>query len=87
MKFDFKALNDKIVNSAVSNLLKRPKNVMNQHPSSNSHFWVFSFRERNFSLKNTANSTVGRLRDKKKKCSTRKGLRVGTGFREFLQTP
>ena len=87
MKFDFKALNDKIVNSAVSNLLKRPKNVMNQHPSSSSHFWVFSFRERNFSLKNTVNPTVGRLRDKKEKCSTRKGLRVGTGFREFLQTP
>ena len=87
MKFDFKALNDKIVNSAVSNLLKRPKNVMNQHPSSSSHFWVFSFRERNFSLKNTANPTVGRLRDKKEKCSTRKGLRVGTGFKEFLQTP
>ena len=50
MKFDFKALIDKIVNSVVSNLLKRPKNVMNQKASSSSHFGFF-FRERNFSLK------------------------------------
>ena len=51
MKFYFKALNEKIVNSAASNLLKRPKNVMNQKASSSSHFWVFFFREINFSLK------------------------------------
>ena len=31
--------------------------------------------------------TVGNLRDKKENCSTRKGLRVGTRFREFPQTP
>ena len=31
--------------------------------------------------------TVGSLRDKKENCSTRIGLRVGTGFREFPQTP
>ena len=31
--------------------------------------------------------TVGSLRDKKESCSTRRGLRVGTGFREFPQTP
>ena len=31
--------------------------------------------------------TVGSLRDKKKNCSTRRGLRVGIGFREFPQTP
>ena len=37
--------------------------------------------------KNTGDSTVGGLRDKKENCSTRRGLRVGTGFREFLQTP
>ena len=32
-------------------------------------------------------STVGGLRDKKESCSTRRGLRVGTRFREFPQTP
>ena len=37
--------------------------------------------------KNTDDPTVGRLRDKKEKCSTRRGLRMVTGFREFLQTP
>ena len=30
--------------------------------------------------------TVDSLRDKKESCSTRRGLRVGTGFREFPQT-
>ena len=30
--------------------------------------------------------TVGSLRDKKENCSTRRGLRVGTRFREFPQT-
>ena len=31
--------------------------------------------------------TVGSLRDKKESCSTRRGLCVGTRFREFPQTP
>ena len=31
--------------------------------------------------------TFGGLRDKKENCSTRRGLRMGTGFREFPQTP
>ena len=31
--------------------------------------------------------TVGSLRDKEENCSTRRGLRVGTIFREFPQTP
>ena len=31
--------------------------------------------------------TIGSLRDKKESCSTRRGFRVGTGFREFPQTP
>ena len=30
--------------------------------------------------------TVGSLRDKKENCSIRRGLRVGTGFKEFPQT-
>ena len=31
--------------------------------------------------------SVDGLQDKKENCSTRRGLRVGTEFREFLQTP
>ena len=31
--------------------------------------------------------TVGSLRDEKESYSTRRGLRVGTRFREFPQTP
>ena len=49
---------------------------------------VFLGRERVFLLsRNTRDPTVGSLRDKKGSCSTRRGLRVGTGFREFSQTP
>ena len=33
------------------------------------------------------NSTVRILRDKKESCSTRRGLRVDSGFREFRQNP
>ena len=33
------------------------------------------------------NPTVRILRDKKESCSTRRGLTVGFGFREFRQTP
>ena len=43
-------------------------------------------RERLLS-KNTGDPTVGSLRDKKENCSTRRGLRVGTRFRDFSQTP
>ena len=31
--------------------------------------------------------TVGSRRDKKQNCSTQRGLRVDSGFREFRQTP
>ena len=44
-------------------------------------------RESLFLSINTGDLTVGGLRDKKENCSTRRGLRVGTRFREFPQTP
>ena len=37
--------------------------------------------------RNTGDPTVDGFRDKKESCSTRKGLRVGTRFKEFRQTP
>ena len=37
--------------------------------------------------RNTGDPTVDGFRDKKESCSTRKGLRVGTGFKEIRQTP
>ena len=40
-----------------------------------------------FISKISGDPTVGSLRDKKESYSTRRGLRVGTGFREFPQTP
>ena len=49
---------------------------------------VFVERERVFLLsKNTGDLTVGSLQDKKENCSTQRGLRVGTRFREFSQNP
>ena len=35
----------------------------------------------------SADRTVGFLRAKKESCSTRLGLRMGTGFGEFRQNP
>ena len=45
-------------------------------------------REREYLLsKIPANPTIGFRRSKKESRSTRRGLRVGTGFEEFRQTP
>ena len=44
-------------------------------------------RERALLSRNTRDPTVGSLWDKKENCSTRRELRVGTGFREFSQPP
>ena len=40
-------------------------------------------RDRALLSRNTRNPTVGDFQDKKKNCSTRRGLRVGTGFVSF----
>ena len=46
------------------------------------------FRERVVLLSRiVGDPTVGGLRDKKESCATQRGLRVGTRFREFPQTP
>ena len=49
-------------------------------------FQIFLEREPLLS-RNMRNPTVGRLRDKKEKCSMRRGFRVDPGFVEFPQTP
>ena len=49
---------------------------------------LFLVRKRVFLLsRNTGDPTVGSLREEKENCSTRRGLLVGTRFREFPQTP
>ena len=47
----------------------------------------FSLEREKLLSKNRGDPTVDSLRDKKENCSTWRGLRVGTGFREFPQTP
>ena len=50
--------------------------------------WFFLFlRERELLSRIVGDPTVGSRRNEKESCSTRRGLRVGTGFKEFRQTP
>ena len=70
-------------------LLQNPKPKKGEKTRESSISGVFEFfleREKLLS-RIPANPTVGSLRDKKESCSTRKGLCVGTKFREFSQTP
>ena len=52
-----------------------------------SGFLIFFLEREKLLYKFSADTTVRILRDKKESCSTRRGLRVGFGFREFRQTP
>ena len=52
-----------------------------------SHFLENSLEREKLLSKISRDPIVGSLQDKKENCSTRRGLRVGTGFREFPQTP
>ena len=59
-----------------------------ERQGTDSGYGFLSSSERVFLLsRNTRDPTIGSLRDKKESCSTQRGLRVGTGFREFPQTP
>ena len=50
-------------------------------------FEFFFLQRKRLLSKFPANPTVGIRRDKKESCSTRKGLRLDSGFKEFRQTP
>ena len=68
-------------------LKKRPKRGKGGRTYSRVRL-IFLEREREPLLSIFAgNPTVGIRREKKESCSTRRGLLVGTGFREFPQTP
>ena len=77
-------------NYSVSSSKRRKGAVSRAGKGEQQQFGVFEFffleRERLLSSF-PANPTVGSRRDKKGSCSTRRGLRVGTGFKEFRQTP
>ena len=71
-----------------SNVKKGEKRELEQGGDAEGLEMVFLVRERVFILsRNTRDPTVGSLRNKKESCSTQRGLRVGTRFREFPQTP
>ena len=52
-----------------------------------SHFCDFILEREHLLSKILGNRTVGILRSKKESRSTRQGQRVGSGFKEFRQTP
>ena len=76
-------LKDKMSNSVVSSKREKGQWLEQKTNAGEQQIFHFIFRERATSLKFSANPTVGSLRDKKKSCSTRRGLHVGTGFEEF----
>ena len=70
-------------------LLQKPKPKKGEKPERAAAVGFLSFfleRERLLS-RIPVNPTVSSLRDNKENCSTRRGLCVSTGFREFPQTP
>ena len=71
----------------VLHLLKRqkPKREMDCGDAVASIFGELLERERALLSRIPGDPTVGRLRDKKEKCSTRRGLRVDSGIRSFFK--
>ena len=74
-------------NSVVSNHSKRNKKRELKGKTYISHFGRFSLKREKLLSRNTLDPTVDGLWDKKENCSTLRGLRVGTEFRELPQTP
>ena len=67
----------------------RPKNVNWERMmqlDAEQIFGRISLEREKLLFKISRDPTVGSLRDKKESCSTRRGLRLGTEFREFPQT-
>ena len=79
--------NDKIINSVCLLQNSKGENVKWSRGMQWAAEMEFLERERRLISKISRDPTVGSLRDKKESCSTQKGLRVGTGFKEFRQTP
>ena len=86
MRFDFKSLNDKIVNSASSLSLSQPKK-RGSHFLGCSSFGFESFleKERVILSRISEDPTVGGLRGEKEKGSTRGKLRVDSGIESFFK--
>ena len=55
--------------------------------SGSGYGWCVFLRKREILSRFVGNPTVESFRSKKESCYTRRGLRVGSGFKEFLQTP
>ena len=86
--FEFDKLEkDKLANSGLLPSKPKTKNVKCSRGCSGRLKWFFFFRERELLSRIVGDPTVGSRQDEKESCSTRGGLCVGTGFKEFRQTP
>ena len=65
--------------------LKDHKNGIGTRFGGSSHFWRGFQRERALLSRFAHDPTVGGLRDKKEKCSTRNRLRVDSGIESFFK--
>ena len=82
-----KSQKDKIVNrTCLLQMLKEQKHGKEQGIYSGLPFGRFLERERALLSKISRDPTIDSLQDKKESCSTRRGLRVGTVFKEFRKT-
>ena len=77
----------KNLNSAIFLLQKGDLIGQRQKTSYSEPFLGFSLEREKLLSKISGDLTVGSLWNKKGSCSTRRGLRVSTIFREFSQTP
>ena len=79
---------DKTSNSGILLQKERRKRAGGKWRCRKLGFVIFRERERECLLsKIPGDRTVGFLLSKKESCSMRRGLRVGTGFKEFRKTP
>ena len=77
----------KNLNSAIFLLQKGDLIGQRQKTSYSEPFLGFSLEREKLLSEISRDPTVRSIRDKKGSCSTQRGLRVGTGFKEFRKTP
>ena len=86
--FEFDKLEmDKLANSSLLLSKQKTKKREIKKGGCSGHGWCVFLRERELLSRIVGDPTVGSRRDEKESYSTRRGLRVSTGFKEFRQTP
>ena len=79
----YMTLKDKMSNSVVSSKREKGQWLEQRKMQGSSRFFILFLDIEPLLSSFPANPTVEILRDKKESCSTRRGLRVSSGFEEF----